>query len=193
MKCILMASFAFTCLASLVCAETPTPVDPDNFIRAESDMYFSNFVKDGSFGKFHHVRVPAEIEHQSVIRLNRDTLYSSAVFDLDAGPATVTFPDPGNRFMSMEIIDEDQYVHGVIYMPGRYTLDRKQIGTRYVAVLIRTLVDPSDATDLPKVHALQDKLKADQARVGKFEIPNWDKVSQAKVRQGLAILRLSLT
>ena len=35
-------------------------------------------------------REPAEIDKQTVIRLNRDTLYSSAVIDLDAGPATVT-------------------------------------------------------------------------------------------------------
>ncbi len=68
------------------------PVTADNFIRAESDLYFSNVVKDGGFGKFLHFRTPSPIEHQSVIRLNRDTLYSAAVFDLDAGPVTITPP-----------------------------------------------------------------------------------------------------
>jgi len=62
------------------------PVTVDNFIRAETDLYMGNIVKDGGFGKFNHRREPATIENQTVIRLNRDTLYSAAVFDLDAGP-----------------------------------------------------------------------------------------------------------
>src|SRR3712207_334876 len=65
------------------------PVTPDNFVRAESDLYFGNIVKDGGFGKFVHRREPAAIDNQTVIRLNRDTLYSAAVFDLDAGPVTI--------------------------------------------------------------------------------------------------------
>jgi hypothetical protein len=44
-----------------------------------------------------------------VIRMNRDTLYSLSVFDLDAGPVTVTLPNSGQRFMSMQVIDEDHY------------------------------------------------------------------------------------
>jgi hypothetical protein len=39
---------------------------------------------------------------------NRDTLYSLSVFDLDAGPVTVTLPNAGQRFISMQVIDEDQ-------------------------------------------------------------------------------------
>jgi hypothetical protein len=35
--------------------------------------------------------------------MNRDTLYGGALFDLDAGPVTVTLPDSGKRFMSMQI------------------------------------------------------------------------------------------
>jgi hypothetical protein len=41
--------------------------------------------------------------------MNRDTLYSLSVFDLDAGPVTVALPDAGQRFMSMQVIDEDHY------------------------------------------------------------------------------------
>ena len=69
---------------------------PDNFVRAESDLYFGNIVKDGGFGKFLHRREPAAIDNQTVIQLNRDTLYSAAVFDLDAGPVTVTLPESTN-------------------------------------------------------------------------------------------------
>ncbi len=47
---------------------------------------------------FLHRREPAAIDNQTVIRLNRDTLYSAAVFDLDAGRVTVTPPEAGRRF-----------------------------------------------------------------------------------------------
>ena len=49
-----------------------------------------------------HRREPTPIAAQTVIRMNRDTLYSAAVFDLDAGPVTITLPDPGKRFLSMQ-------------------------------------------------------------------------------------------
>ncbi len=85
----------------------PITVTPDNFVRAESDVYFGNVVKDGGFGKFHHIRELSPIDNQLVIRQNRDTLYSAGVFDLDAGPVTVTMPDAGGRFMALQIITED--------------------------------------------------------------------------------------
>src|SRR5882762_1068016 len=107
------------------------PVTAENFVRAESDMYFGAVVKDGGFSRFFHRRVPAEIDNQTVVRLNRDTLYSAAVFDLDAGPVTVTLPDAGKRFMSMMVIDEDEYVPDVVYCAGSHTYSRHKIGTRY--------------------------------------------------------------
>ena len=66
------------------------PVTADNFVRAESDLYFGNVVKDGGFGKFHHFRDLTPIDKQTVVRMNRDTLYSGAVFDLNAGVVTIT-------------------------------------------------------------------------------------------------------
>ncbi|WP_245429663.1 DUF1254 domain-containing protein [Mesorhizobium sp. DCY119] len=173
-------------------ADDPIPVTPDNFVRAESDLYFGNIVKDGGLGKFVHRREPAEIDNQTVIRLNRDTLYSAAVFDLDAGSVTVKIPEVGKRFVSMQVINEDQYTPAVYYGKGNHTFTRKEIGTRYVIVAIRTLVDPADAKDLEKVHALQDAIKVDQKSAGKFEIPNWDAASQAKVREALLVLASTL-
>ena len=75
-----------------------------------------------ALGKFIHRREPASIDNQTVIRLNRDTLYSSAVFDLDAGPVTITLPDAGKRFMSMQVINEDHYVPAVVYGAGQLHL-----------------------------------------------------------------------
>src|SRR5262245_55269639 len=87
-------------------AQAPQSVTVDNFVRAESDLYFGGILKDsgGALGKVNHRREVASIDHQTVIRLNRDTLYSSALFDLAAGPATIILPDAGKRFMSMQVI-----------------------------------------------------------------------------------------
>src|SRR5262245_29795156 len=134
-------------LISLVaaCAQSPSPagntitVTVDNFPRAESDLYMTHALKDGAFGKVHHNRTPAEIEHQTVIRMNRDTLYSSGLFDLDAGPVTITLPDAGKRFMSLQVINQDHYVPMVVYAPSEVTLTREKVGTRYVLAAVRTL------------------------------------------------------
>jgi hypothetical protein len=73
-------------------ASDTVPVTPDNFNRAETDMYFGGSVKEGGLGTFRHNREATPIDKQMVIRMNRDTLYSLSVFDLDAGPVTVTCP-----------------------------------------------------------------------------------------------------
>ena len=92
------------------------------------------------------------IDRQTVIRANRDTLYSAAIFDLDAGPLTITLPDTSGRFMSLQVINEDHYTQLVAYKPGSYTFTRDEIGTRYVLLAIRTLIDPSNLKDAEQVH-----------------------------------------
>jgi len=172
-------------------AQSPAvPVTVDNFARAESDLHFGNSVRDaGGAGKLFHHREAMAMDKQAVIRSNRDTLYSMVVVDLDAGPATIALPDAGKRFRSMQAINEDHYVVGKVeYGAGSYTFDKSKVGTRYVLIGLRTLVDPSDPKDVEKVHALQDAVKISQKSPGKFEVPNWDAVSQKKVRDALLVL-----
>lgn len=173
---------------------TAVPVTPDNFVRAESDRYFGGVLKDsgGVLGKFLHRREVASVEKQTVIRLNRDTLYSSAIFDLEAAPVTITLPDAGDGFLSMQIIDEDQYTPMVVYEPGAVTLTREKIGTRYALAAIRILVDPNDPKDVARAHALQDAIQVRQQSPGTFEVPNWDAASQQKVRDALLSLAATL-
>ncbi|MEV7279700.1 DUF1254 domain-containing protein [Streptomyces sp. NPDC093111] len=164
-------------------------VTVENFPRAESDMYFSVSANQGGFGAFHHHRALMPIDHQSVVRANRDTLYSDAVLDLDAGPATITLPDPGDRFLSMILINEDHYIAGVEYGGGSYRVTREQVGTRYVMIGIRTMVNPGIAGDLAVVHALQDSMHIDQpGGPGDLDLPAWDQVSQKRVRDALIVL-----
>lgn len=180
-------AFAVTPVPAQTAGDT-VPVTVDNFVRAESDLNLGDVAKNGGLGKFIHHREPIRIEDQFVIRPNRDTLYSMAVFDLDAGPVTITLPDAEGRFMSMQVISEDHYVPAVFYGAGSHTIAKEQVGTRYAGIGIRTLVEPEDAADIQKVHHLQNAIKAEQSSPGSFEVPNWDPVSQKKVREALLTL-----
>lgn len=161
-------------------------VTMDNFVRAETDNYFAKFVKAGGFGKLAHNRELADVENRTVVRLNRDTLYSFGVFDLDAGPVTIALPDSNGRFMSLQIISEDHHNPAVYHDAGSHTITREQVGTRYVTLWVRTFVDPNDPVDLQKVHALQDAIKVDQpGGPGRFELPAWDQASLTSVRNEL--------
>lgn len=167
-------------------ASSAVKVTQDNFVRAESDTYLAKIVSDaGGLGKLFKNRDVSPIEHQAVIRQNRDTLYSAAVFDLDAGPVTITLPDSEKRFLSMQVIDEDHYTHGVIYTPGPHVLTKEDIGTRYVLAAIRILVDPSNPKDLAQARQLQDAVTISQPSSGEFVIPNWDQASLKQVRDTL--------
>lgn len=175
--------------------ENVVPVTPDNFNRAESDMYFASSAKEaGGTGKLLHRREVVPVDKQPVVRANRDTLYSSGVFDLEAGPVTITLPDAGKRFMSLQVFNQDHYVVGnVRYGAGAYAFDQKSVGTRYMLAGIRTLVDPNDPRDVQAVHALQDAIKIDQRSPGSLELPNWDRISQKRVRDALLVLNTTLT
>ncbi len=129
-----------------------------------------------------------QLKNKTVIRLNRDTLYSFGIFDLAAAPVTITLPDAGRRFMSLMIINEDHYVPYVAYDTKPHTLTEHNVGTRYVLVAIRTLVDSNDPKDLDEVHKLQDSIKVSQNEVGKLELPNWDQASLKEIREALLVL-----
>lgn len=177
----------------MVDALMAVPVTAENFPRAESDLYFSRLVGDGGFGRFFHIREPTPIDHQTVIRMNRDTVYSAAVIDLDAGPVTITLPDAGARFRSLQVINEDQYTLQVIYDAGSYRFAREDVGTRYAILALRTLLDANAPGDLEAVHALQDATSVDQpGGPGRFEVPNWDQDSQNNVRDALLVLGATL-
>lgn len=179
---VLAIGMLATAAQALAQSPAAVPVTVGSFVRAETDHYFRSTVDRGIFGTLVHARTMASIEDQTVVRMNRDTLYSSGVFDLDAGPVTFTLPEAGARFQSMQVISQDHYTVDVAYGPGRFTYDRARVGTRYVFVIVRTLANGEDAGDLRAANLLQDRLTAEQASPGRFDIPAWDREQLAKVR-----------
>ena len=183
-----MLMLALALLAPAILAEEGGRVTADNFKRAETDSYFAKFARQGAFGKLNHEREMAPIDRQTVIRSNRDTLYSFGVFDLDAGPVVLTLPDPGKRYMSVLLIDEDHYNPGVYYAPAKFTITKEAVGTRYVCLAVRTFADPNDPADMKAAHALQDGIVAEQQSAGSLAVPEWDQDSLKKVREALLAL-----
>jgi hypothetical protein len=177
-------AFIGTMTASALASE---PVTIDNFTRAETDHYFKTYVDKGCFGKLCHDRDAPPVDQQTVIRMNRDTPYSAGIFDLSS-PVTIVKPDTGSRFQSMIVINEDHYLPLVAYEPGTYTLTKENMGTRYVAVLFRTFMDPNSPADVKIAHAAQDAIKVTQASPGSFEIPDWDEPQRAALSAKIAAL-----
>jgi len=95
-------------------------VNVSNFARAESDVAIKKMYDMVGLSNWIHLRMPTPIDQQSVIRMNRDTLYSSAVLDLSE-PATVILPETGGRYQSLHIINQDHYSFAKV-KPGRYEL-----------------------------------------------------------------------
>ena len=95
--------------------------------------------------------------------------------------------------MSMQVVDEDAYTPEVVYGPGRYTLSRSQIGTRYVLAAVRIYVDAGNPKDVAAVNALQDAIKVEQpGGPGSFHVTNWDASTQVDVRTALMALAETL-
>jgi len=124
---------------------------------------------------FAHRRILSDHRHRLVTTPNHDTLYSSAVADLSAGPLTLTAPRFDRRYYSLAFMDA--YTNNFAYIGTRATGGEggsyviagpdRQIdppeGKRllrapgnHITILARILIDgPSDYAE---VHRLQDRL-----------------------------------
>jgi len=156
---------------------TAIRVNADNFVRAETARMFDGTLDfTGGINVLLHNRSPVPLDRQTVIRMNRDTLYSTAIVDIRRG-ATLTLPETGGRYISAMVVNEDHYINDVLTEPGEYRLTLAEYDTPYVAVAIRTLVDPSDPDDLRAVHAIQDGILLASASRESYSHPDYDPAS----------------
>jgi len=174
-----------TIIAGLACilslpaqAAEPVIVNADNFVRAETAAQFDSTLKyvNGEVNKIVHIREPQPLDKQSVIRMNRDTLYSGAIVDISKG-ATLTIPETNGRYVSAMVVNEDHYVNNVYHNPGTYKLTMDKFDTPYVSIAIRTLVDASDPADIKKANALQDGVLINAESAKPYSHPEYDQSS----------------
>jgi hypothetical protein len=92
----------------------------------------------------------------------RAALYSIALFDLDAGPVTVTLPRVGRRRMTLTAMDERHALQAVFHGPGAHTLSRDRLGAGRVMAVFCLMLDLTRANELGAAQALQDAIRIRQ-------------------------------
>ena len=171
----------------------PVPVNVDNFVRAESDRMFTSFIVEaGGVNLLQHHRAPTPVDHQPVIRINRDTLYSAAVVDISEG-ATLTLPDAAGRYISVMVANQDHFINRIFHEAAEYRLTLEEFDTPWVAVAARVLVDPANPEDVAEVNALQDRLAVDATSANPFVQPDYDTASLDATRKALLELARGLS
>ncbi len=174
-------------------ADDHVRVDALSFVRAESDTYFDSLLATaGGLGRWHQIREPAPVDKQLVVRMNRDTLYSSVIVDISEG-AELTMPETDGRYQTAMVVDQDHHIDKVFDRSGLHRLDPEEFGTPWVAVAVRTLVDPASPEDLMTVTALQDRLELTAGSAKAFTHPAWDAQTLARTRKALLELARGLT
>jgi hypothetical protein len=170
-----------------------TLVNADTFVLAETHRMMHDLQSSvGGVNRFLHNREPAAIDKQTVIRLNRDTLYSFAVVDISAG-ATLTIPEHGERYLSAMVVNEHHYVDAVFHEAGEHELSLERFGTPHVVVAVRILADPNDHADLAEVRAIQDAIGLEAGSSQPFEMPDYDTETFDETRDALLALARNLT
>lgn len=160
-------------------------VNVDNFARAETARMFDGILaQTGGVNEWIHFRGPTPLDAQTVIRMNRDTLYSSAVVDIRRG-ADLTLPDSGGRYMTVMVVNEDHYNNRVLSGAGTYHLGVEDHGTAFVNLSIRTFVDPNDAADVAEVNAFQDAVTLTAGSGGPYTHPDYDATTLDETREAL--------
>lgn len=156
-------------------------VDIDNFVRAETAFQFDRVIATtGKVNQWGFLRAPVPIDRQTVIRMQRDTLYGSAVVDISDG-AELVLPDTGDRYLSVQVINEDHYTNAVLHDPGTHALTMDEYDTQYVYLIMRILVNPQDPEDLGAVHRLQDATALSAASAEPYTHPAYDEESYEKL------------
>lgn len=168
---IVLISFAFS-----ACTVHPdyTTLTDENYALAESQTIFKTRMQriveatgTNGTGIFMHEREISSPNDKSVMRLNFDTRYSYAIVDLKE-PATLVMPETNGRYQSAWIITEEHYNPLGINKPGTYTLTQEAMGSQYIVIALRTMVNMNDSADMEEVTRLQDEVKLIQKDRGEY-------------------------
>ena len=182
-------SLVCRCRLGAGCHAVAVRVNVDNFARAETDRMFAGLQRDaGGINQLSHNREPAPVDHQTVIRMNRDTLYSFAIVDISAG-ATITVPEHGERYVSVMVVNEDHYINDDRPRPRRPRDQRRSLrhtircSSRRACWSTRTIPATS-----PRCTASKTASTCLPSAARPFVMPDYDQTSFDTTRQALLTL-----
>jgi len=165
------------------------PVTLENYKFAESDLAFFNISKLVGTNIFFHFPVDQfDLNNQTVVRMNQDTVYSGAILNVSKD-ATITLPETDGRYMSAMIVQNDHYIDQVFKTPGEHTIESD---TDFVMVALRTRIDPNDPEDGERVKALQKAVVLSVNAAEPHVMPDYDMDQMVALRDELAAEATSL-
>ncbi len=158
-----------------------TVVTDENYGLAESEVIFTDYVQkisaatnSNGVGVFAHLKTGADPKDRTIMRINFDTIYSTAIVDLTQD-AVLTMPETNGRYQSAWIITDEHYNPMAFVEPGTYTLTQENVGRRYATIVVRTQANTADPADLAIANELQEQLKLEQTDRGSYLASNnWD-------------------
>ena len=147
------------------------PVTEDNFLAAEADRYFAEQQELAPVNKWEHKFKLLTFETQSVVRQNRDTLYSKALVDVSKG-ATFSV-EKSKQYQTLHVVDSNHREIFVLYSDSderTKTIDMNDLSKGagiHVYVVMRTAMPNGESAEAYKVaNKLQRsaKIKANSAK-----------------------------
>ena len=166
-------------------AEGGEKVTMENVVRAETAKYFAEETIISGPNKFRHERKGIQLDNQTIIRSNFDTIYSYSVFDASKG-LSVTVP-PYELYHSVQIFDENHVTLKVVYPGETGTIDPKQLTYGdHVYLFMRTQPPSTDEAGMKLLHERQNSVvvKAGSAKPYVSEV-KYDVDSFNKLRNDL--------
>ncbi|MEH6584669.1 MAG: DUF1254 domain-containing protein, partial [Halioglobus sp.] len=159
-----LSTAIFAVLLSTNATAAPTIVTEDNFPQAFTNMRFGAILNaTGGVNKFFAMAVPSSIpDEQFVVRMNRDTPYSTSIIDMSSGEVYVTVPET-DRYVTIQVVDENHETQPMIYGPGRHKITAK---TDHAFVIVRALDGD-----------IRHDLVIEAASAKPFEVLEWDMAS----------------
>ena len=149
------------------------PVTMDNFNQAVAAKYMGNWDKRGADKAIVHLPILVPAGHKApVVRMNQDSLYSSAIVRADEnGMVHVSIDEGAKVYVSVHVLDENSASPAYFVGAGEHSV---KIDTEYAFVIFRAGVE--DKTDLSDALAAQPLFHVDySATIGHdYVAPNYD-------------------
>lgn len=172
-------------------------VTKENFIAAESDKYFFEQQTKSGINNFTHDRILLTMDTQTVVRQNRDTLYSKSIWDTKGG---VSFELPElDTYQTLQVIDENHRTVAVIYAEkgkNKVTITPDMLSSgEHVWVIARTQVSGNSAEAFLEGNKKQDMIKGHANSADLYQPKGFDQHDREDARLGLEadVLKLDFT
>ena len=181
---ILAAVFAATSVYASQGMAQSIPVTMDNFNQAAAARYMGNWDKRGADQAIVHlpILVPAG-DKAPVVRMNQDSLYSSAIVRADEnGMVHVSIDEGAEVYTSVHVLDENSASPAYFVGPGKHSV---KIDTQWAFVIFRAGVE--DKTDLSGALAAQPLFHVDySANAGHdYVAPDYDVAQRTALTEKL--------